>query len=416
MTTSENTLAGKITLPFLMLFAFGLSFSISATQLGLGIVLLVFVATLLTRAGRASLQLRAAGRLVTLYIFISLWVIWRLWHVVISPEPMRELFEAREVWLMLIPLFIFLYANTRQRLWLVACAFVVGSAISSAYGIWHQGRDFFNVWERGRGLSNMHHLNFGAVMAMAALAGLGLLMSAFYAGNKRAALVLSILTLFSFTGVWLSKSRGIIPPLMIAVALFFYFQISQKIFRRLYLTALLIGATLIISALPDQLTAQFRFPAPEVHQGSQAERRDLWQAGWAMIQAKPVTGWGERGYNLAYPPYQVPGAFGVAKYDTIDKSASHLHNDALNTWVLYGAVGLTLQLLYYFFGLGVYLRDRFKIRLESDRPLTAAGASAIILMALMGVTQCHFTSEMVQMSFWLMVAVLFTVLERDRSA
>ena len=91
-----------------------------------------------------------------------------------------------------------------------------------------------------------------------------------------------------------------------------------------------------------------------------------------------------------------------------------MHNDFINTWVLYGVVGLLIQLFYYFFGIFVYLRERFKIRLASDRPLAAAAAVALPLMALMGVTQCHFTSEIVQMSFWLAMGILFSVLESDR--
>jgi len=414
MNTPENTLAGKLALPFLMLFSFGLSFSISLAQFGLGIVFLIFVATLCSKTGRQSLGLNRSWRIIVFYAIIFMWVCWRLVHVVISPEPMRELIEAREVWLMLIPLFVYLYAMRRQRLWLVAGAFVVGSAISAGYGLWKQGSDVFNILERGRGLSNMHHLNFGGVMAFAALTGLGVSMSFFYQGKKWVAIAFAFLTLLSFGGVWLSKSRGIIPPMLVALVIFFYLQFSQKIFRGIYLVCILAVGFAVYSRIPDQISSQFKVPAPEVHVGSQAERRDLWQAGWAMIQERPILGWGERGYNIAYPQFQVKGAFGVAAYDAQEKSASHLHNDALNTWVLYGIVGLVLQVCYYFYGFMLYRRGRFKIRRESDRPLAAAGAVAAILMALMGLTQCHFTSEMVQMSFWLVIGSLFAVTESDR--
>ncbi|MBN8223078.1 MAG: hypothetical protein J0L53_19340, partial [Spirochaetes bacterium] len=122
MLTSENTIAGKIAFVFLCLFAVGLAFSISIAQTGLGLAFLVFLATLSTKRGRATLNLAGAPRLKILYAALLLWVAWRIFHIAISPVPLAELKEAREVWLMLIPLFIYLYASDRRRLWiLVAC-------------------------------------------------------------------------------------------------------------------------------------------------------------------------------------------------------------------------------------------------------------------------------------------------------
>jgi hypothetical protein len=36
-------------------------------------------------------------------------------------------------------------------------------------------------------------------------------------------------------------------------------------------------------------------------------------------------------------------------------------------------------------------------------------------MALMGLTQCHFTSEIVQMSFWIALGSFIVLLDCDRS-
>jgi O-antigen ligase len=273
--------------------------------------------------------------------------------------------------------------------------------------------DFWNM-VRGRGLSNMHHLNYAGVTALATLMGLGLTWAFYYTGKKSAAFLTLLLTLCAAMGLWLTKSKGAIAPFLMVLPVFIYVQLYHWVQRWILIAAVAAAAVLLLPKVPQALVQEFKFPAPEIHLGSQAERRDLWQAGAAMVEERPVTGWGERGYNLAYPRFQVPGAVGVAKYDMPALEASHMHSDFLNTAVLYGIVGLLIQLFYYFFGAVLYWRERFKIRLMSDRPFAAAAAGCIPLMALMGVTQCHFTSEIVQMSFWLGVGALFSILESDR--
>ena len=414
MLTSENTIAGKIAFVFLCLFAVGLAFSISIAQTGLGLAFLVFLATLSTKRGRATLNLAGAPRLKILYAALLLWVAWRIFHIAISPVPLAELKEAREVWLMLIPLFIYLYASDRRRLWILVACFILGVAISSGYGAWKMRDDFWNM-VRGRGLSGMHHLNFAGMSALASVLGLGLTWAYYYSGKKRKALLVFLLTFVAAVGLWLTKSRGAIAATAAILPVFVYIQLYNRVQRLIFALVILTLGALVIYRVPDVVAKEFVFPPPQEHVGSQAERRDLWLAGVQMIKDRPIVGWGERGYNLAYGKYQVPGAFGVAVYDTKWNEASHMHNDFINTWVLYGAVGLLIQLFYYFFGGFLYLRERFKIRRESDRPLAAAAATCLPLMAFMGLTQCHFTSEIVQMSFWLAVGVLFAVLESDRA-
>lgn len=415
MLPSENTIAGKLAFVFMCLCALGLAFSISIAQTGLGLTFLIFLATLLSNRGRKTINLSGAANLRLLYAGLIAWVVWRIFHIAISPQALRELIEAREVWLMLIPVFVYLYASDRNRLATLATAFVLGTAISSAYGLWKMRAEIFDLWTRGRGLSTMHHLNYAGVSALASLIGFGLTWSYYYAGNRKRALMTFLLTFLSFTGLWLTKSKGAIAAFAAVLPVFVYVQLHSKAQRRIFLVLVVAAAAIMIPRLPQSVAEQYRFPDASVHLGSQAERRDLWQTGYAMIQEKILVGWGERGYNIAYPRFQVAGAQGVAEYDQKNLEASHMHNDFINTWVLYGAVGLAIQLFYYFFGGFVYLRERFKIRRMSDRPLAAAGATALLLMALMGITQCHFTSEIVQMSFWLAVGILFSVLESDRS-
>jgi len=414
MLLSENTLAGKISFFFMCFFAAGLAFSISIAQTGLGIVFLIFIATLATRKGRATLDLSGAGRFKILYAVFFSWVAWRIVHIVISPKPVGELIEAREVWLMLIPLFVYLYATSRNRLHTLVLFFVLGTAASSLYGIYQLRADFLNM-VRGRGASNMHHLNYAGLAALASLMGLGLMWSYYYAGHKKRALLTFLLVALSLLGLWLTKSRGTLAAFVVALPIFFYVQLHNKVQRWIFIVLVALAATLVLRNLPESIAEQYRMPVSDAHGGSQAERRDLWTTGAAMIKERPVIGWGERGYNFAYPRFQVAGAVGVAAWDAKDQEASHMHNDFINTWVLYGAVGLLLQLGFYFLGGVIYLRERFRLRLASDRPLAAAAAASLILMAFMGLTQCHFTSEIVQMGFWICVGTLFTILDSDKS-
>lgn len=404
-----HPLPGKIAFAGLALMCFGLAFSISIAQTGLGITLIAFVATLVRRSRK---ELNLPRYLKLLYLFLGAWVLWRIVHVALATQPLAELREAREVWLMLIPLFLWLYA--RSRLGLLLGIFVAGAAISSAWGVYKMREELFGSWVRGRGLSTMHHLNYAGVAALASLLGLGLAWSQYYAGKKLRSALVFLLTFLALAGLWLTKSRGALAAFAMVLPLFVYFQLPHRVHRWLFLLLLIFGAGYAIHRLPESLVEQYRFPPPDVHAGSQAERRDLWLAGIAMIRDNVWLGYGERGYNEAYPRYQVPGATGVAAWDEKSREASHMHNDFLNTWVLYGGVGLTIQLGYYFLGFLVYLRERSHIRRMSQRPLAAAGAAAIVLMALMGLTQCHFTSEIVQMGFWVAVGSLFVILDTDR--
>lgn len=388
-----------------------LAFSISIAQAGLGIAFIAFIATLFSQS-RKALSLQGARYIKLLYLFLGAWVVWRIVHVAIAAQPLAELREAREIWLMLIPLFIWLYG--RHRLSLLLGLFVAGAAVSSAWGVYKMRQELLDLWVRGRGLSTMHHLNYAGVTALAALLGLGLAWSQYYAGKKLRAGIMLLLAFAALAGLWLTKSRGALAAFVLVLPLFIYLQLMNRVHRWLFGLVLVIAAGYTLPRLPESLLEQYRFPPPEVHAGSQAERRDLWQAGIAMIRDNFWLGYGERGYNEAYPRYQVPGAVGVAAWNQNSREASHMHNDFLNTWVLYGMVGLLIQLGYYFLGFFVYWRERSRIRLMSLRPLAASGAAAIVLMVLMGLTQCHFTSEIVQMSFWVVLGSLFTVLDTER--
>jgi O-antigen ligase len=413
MQLSENTIAGKLAFAFLCLFAAGLAFSISIAQTGLGLTFLIFIATLSARRGRATLEITGARTLKLFYAGAFLWVLWRIYHIFVSTVPIAELIEAREVWLMLIPAFIWFYASSRKRLYILVTCFIAGAAVSSAYGAWQMRDDFLN-WVRGRGMSSMHHLNFAGLSALASMLGLGLSLSLYYAGKKWKATLMFFMTFSVITGLWLTKSRASIAAFAILIPFFIYVQLFHRAHRAIFVGMVVIFTAIIIPRIPESIAEQYRFPPANVHAGSQAERRDLWQAGLAMIQERPLTGFGERDYNLAYPRFQVAGAMGVAEYDKKDRSASHMHNDFINTWVLYGLIGLLIQLFYYFVGGFIYLRERFRLSRASDRPLAAAGATTLLLMALMGITQCHFTSEIVQMSFWLCVGTLIAILDSDR--
>lgn len=96
-------------------------------------------------------------------------------------------------------------------------------------------------------------------------------------------------------------------------------------------------------------------PSPGSHAGTTAERLDFWNAGIRMILANPLVGTGDADYKETYMKYRVEGATGEAYL------GSHMHNDYINTTVLYGVGGLTLHLAFYLLPLSVYFRERNKL-------------------------------------------------------
>ena len=152
--------------------------------------------------------------------------------------------------------------------------------------------------------------------------------------------------------------------------------------------------------------------------GSTLERIYYIQIGLSIWQNNPILGLGVASYPKAYQKYRPQGVCGVAALPDV-----HLHNDFLNTLALFGAVGFTIFLMFYILP---FIHSFQKYRLNNSQDpqnkvlstlrntvntrknwITIGALTSISMMFFMGLTQCHFTDEEVQMVFWLVLGVFY---------
>ncbi|MCS6985486.1 MAG: O-antigen ligase family protein [Leptospiraceae bacterium] len=414
-----NTLQTIFTLA-LSLYGFFSSFSISLQQIFFASAIVVFLIAISKKNTWPRLRWR------TYYVIFLIWMSWRLIHVVISPQPWKELYEFREMWLFLMFILIadgliplsFLNGKEKSFLWgkspleILVLAMLAGATFVSLFnlGVMLERKDnLFLTDFRARGLGEQNALTFSGAVSFALVLGGALIYKmrlAFKAkGVKSKVYFLVVLILFLGTvlAFILAKARGgYLAFFLTILAMAFFLRPKQALI--VYSAVLLFSLGLLF--LFPGMRGYFAkaLPRPGQHENTMEQRRDLWLAGIAMIREKPFVGWGDAGFYENYHRFRVEGAHGVAKH------GSHMHNDMLNTWVFYGIPGLVLYLL--FFAHPLYEFLKIKNRAHPEYPFLYASFFAIVFLFFQGLSQCHFSDDEVVTLFWLNTGAFYALKER----
>ncbi|MBV6494625.1 MAG: hypothetical protein LDLANPLL_02659 [Turneriella sp.] len=400
---------------FVAFYAATSSASISLQQIFYALALLSWLLSffLLRKSGSAL----PAFKWRTYYWLPVLWVVWRLFHIAISEFPLKELTQAREVWLILmLPLTADIVAALRvlpqdkksiqllglSPLYFVLLFLVISGALIGLFNVIEvvKSGGFTNF--RAAGLNNNNALTYSGASALTWMLALGfLLVVRKWQTRPRFLLpllwVCFILMALAFI---LAKSRGGFVALILMAGFMSLVILRKKaILAWGAILALSLGAWFSSSSLRNLFYAAM--PKEGSHSGTMEQRLDMWRAGIKMIQAKPIVGFGDAGYTAHYHEYKVEGAVDVAA------AASHLHNDFLNTWALYGAVGFTLFMLFFLWPLYDFVRIDTQTRSHPYWPLMAASLAGVYFMFFNGLSQCHFTDEEVQTLLWLTIGVFY---------
>lgn len=191
--------------------------------------------------------------------------------------------------------------------------------------------------------------------------------------------IIAVIVLFSF-----SRTGAI---LMVAYLVFILAALGLRLGRRQAgrnhpvatgIILLLLGgfAAFGADALKwDQLTARFTELRDTLASDRPDARKLVRQATWAMIQDKPITGWGAGGYRFYFPDYQ-------RSYPAITQEGGkmltweHAHNDYLETLAEVGILGSSLLLAAVGCGVWALCRVRFW-----QNPLALFGAPGLALTA-----------------------------------
>lgn len=400
----ENKAVVKVFVFSLAAYAFTSSFSISLQQFFFAVALGLFL---------FGLRRYYSFRWHNYYIVFLLWAFWRLFHVFISPVPIEELIEFREMWLFLIfPLMaegiveysysknqsLRIFSRTPVEILLVAL--LAGGALTGYYNLvklfFHTG-GFFETNFRAAGFGDQNSLTFSGAISFALSLGFALLWFNYREEQKiqkkKYFYILIFLFLGSFLAFLLAKARGGYVALILAICFMVFFYRPKWFLPSVLVLVVFVSLSLILfPSLPGYFGRAL--PRADHHENTMEQRRDLWVAGWAMFKQKPLLGWGDVGYYQNYPNFQVAGAKGVAQ------KGSHMHNDMLNILVLYGLPGLILYLL--FFGLPVYHFLKYRKILEESflYPYFFMSIFATVFLFFQGLSQCHFSDDEVVTLFW----------------
>ncbi|MCB1146216.1 MAG: O-antigen ligase family protein [Leptospiraceae bacterium] len=380
---------------FICGFALFSSISISITQLFLALSLLTWAVSLFLRD---KYVVPGYDGWPSLYNFLILWVVWRIFHVFASDHFTSELIQFREVWLLLIvPLIV---RRLHSKLFTPFFFSLLGGAAIAGLGAYYSVREFpfLDFGHRANAFGGMHHLTFAGIEAMLGFLGIGVFLWFLRSGKKAVAFISLALSIAIWLGFVYTKSRGA----YIAVACVTGILLVYRL--RSYSVLLGIPALLGILVLFREkiFTYMAFFTSSMTAEGSRAgsftERIDLWHTGLKMLAVKPFIGFGDADYIAYFHKYTVENAVGVAS------SGSHMHNDFINTSVLYGLVGLVIFLGFYVSPIKTALQAYYREK-NSGSAIVVMTCLGVLLFAFMGLSQCHFTSEMTQMTFWTVAAV-----------
>ena len=174
---------------FLTGFALFCSFSISLTQFFLGLSLLVFLVDFTFYVHlKSRLKNRENTNLLSslepkeqnlinhfqtykkneIFYYIGAWIFLRIIHLFISPEPLKELYDFREIWLIsILPLVMFRLPDEKWLKVFWICL-VTGAASTGAYNLfkYFQLNLSMNHFRAGGFFNTMHPLSYTGITGL----------------------------------------------------------------------------------------------------------------------------------------------------------------------------------------------------------------------------------------------------------
>lgn len=398
------------------LYALMAAVSISLQQIFFGLALLAWIVSFFLL--RKSNQDLPAMRWRSFYLLFILWAAWRLVHVFMATSALDELYQARELWLMLMmPLVADVIAALRIKpsngkaiqlwglppLYFVLLFLVFGGAVVGLFNLVqfvYEGGILTTY--RAQALNNNNALTYSGTAALTLVLSFGFLLVA-RKWQQRPKYLLPVLWasfLLLVAAFILAKSRGGYIALVMLVGFMSLVILKRKaVFAWLGLAVVVVALWFSLPALRE--TFYEAMPQQGSHEGTMQARLDMWAGGIAMVKANPLVGYGETDFSSQFPKFRVEGAVGAGANPT------HMHNDLLNTWVLYGGVGLIIFVMFFVLPLYDFLIIDRIARKHEMWPLMTAALAGIWFMVFMGLSQCHFTDEEVQTLFWLSVSVFY---------
>lgn len=268
--------------------------------------------------------------------------------------------------------------------WGMACGAMLAGGIA-AYEYWWLGR-----WRAGNGMNAIPFGNLALLLSTLSLVGL-VSLPAIY---RRRRLALCLAALGGLLASVLSGTRGgwvILPVLMLLLAMHATRLRSGRLRGSVLgpvgvLLIVLLGVLWMPGALVKERLAEGAVNLQEYADG-EAEtsiglRLEMWRAGWYLIKAKPVLGWGEGRLETQRDQWVEAGGFhpGISRYD-------QLHSDLVDTFARRGLPGLLSLLAFYGVPLGLFWRYWRRSDDEETRALALCGVLIVVGFVGFGLSQ-----------------------------
>jgi len=338
MTRHSSRLLCRLIFLSFALFAFCSAFSIAASQMALGVSLVLFLVIAMVDWHRPS-----AKPLRWFYLSVLLYVVWLFVTALLGATPLRSIFILKEEWLFLIvPIGVYLFRSEKTSEWLLL-SLGTGSIIAAVYGVFRflQDMHWFQAPLNVEGGSLVyqlsgffsHSLTYGNYMAVVSLFLLGFTVSSFdrFRGWKKTLLVSSIVLTMIATG--LSNGRG--PVLALAVGLVAFGLLFQKMRYSLatLLIVILIGSV-SSGGLVQRFKEQFHVDTQLRYEGG---RLFIWNNSLKVIRDHPLLGVGQGNFRDEYIKH-------LRENIGEHRKLTHAHSDYLNVAAIAGIPGLLMYL------------------------------------------------------------------------
>lgn len=315
----------------------------------------------------------------------------------------------------LVPCALYLLRRPPQAVWLwlgaalgaIACGLVAIYQVQVLH-LPREGNTYINPIEFG---------DTSTQLALLCLCGT----QAVWRHPRRMLLVALLIAGFTLgiTGSVLSGTRGAWLAGLIALAFLGWWYVGQHSKRLLAVLVVCMGASCIMMAQYGPIHARLQAMHQEINryrlQGHAATsvgaRLQMWQFASALTAQRPLTGWGQKGYDAERLQQVEQG-----RLDPLLGGFNHPHNDYLDASAKRGIPGLLILLACHLCCLLYFWRAAKRQPQTGDaaerQALCAAGMLLPVLFAGFGLTDTHITSSRTVVMYFYLAAFIMALLER----
>jgi O-antigen ligase len=290
---------------------------------------------------------------------------------------------------LLLPI-VFTAVRRREHMIWVLGAFALGASFAGLYGFAEPG-------SAGRLAGAAGDPNFMAASLVAGLVLAGALAAVLRRGSVPATLAVTAAVICG-AGLLLSVSRGGLVALVVVLASAILLAGRRRA---------LVGSVVVVVTL-SAFVYFAAFASPEARERVTSVeggtgRTEIWQIGWRMTQANPVTGVGAGNFKGSAVRYVLePGA--LERTDLLIDSPRVAHNTYLQILAELGIIGLAMFLFIVGFSLKCAIRAVRELERRGDHDLELLARA--ILVATLGILAAgFFISANYINQLWLLLAL-----------